>query len=221
MPPYRRHDQSCEPVRCSVGICPADLQSAYQLPSSTAGAGQVAAVIDAFDDPHSESDLGTYRAQFGQPACTTANGCFRKVNEFGAGSPLPAAYQGWAGEISLDLDMVSSACPNCHILLVEANSTSVRDLGTGVSHAVSLGARFVSNSYGGPEDPSDPTADSTYFDHPAVAITASAGDADYDGGEYPATPAYVTAVGGTSLVRAGSSRGWNGQLHQLNVGSTP
>ena len=102
------------------GYGPADLQAAYNLPSATAGAGQTVAIVDAYDDPNAESDLAVYRAQFGLPPCTTANGCFRKVNQSGGTKP-PRANSGWAEEISLDLDMVSAICPNCHILLVEAN----------------------------------------------------------------------------------------------------
>ena len=47
------------------GYGPADLQSAYNLPSTTAGAGQTVAIVDAFDDPNAESDLAAYRSQFG------------------------------------------------------------------------------------------------------------------------------------------------------------
>ncbi len=191
------------------GYGPSSLQSAYALPSSTAGAGQTVGIVDAQDDPNAESDLATYRSQYGLPACTTANGCFRKVNQSGASSPLPTADTGWAGEISLDLDMVSAVCPNCHILLVEATSPTTANLGTGVNTAVSLGAKFVSNSYGGAEDGSENSYDASYFHHPGVAITASSGDSDYDGGSYPATSKYVTAVGGTSLTTASNSRGWN------------
>jgi len=98
------------------GYGPADLQSAYKLPT-TGGAGQTVAVVDAYDDPNAEADLGVYRAKFGLPTCTSANGCFRKVGNFGS-NVLPAADSGWAQEISLDLDMVSAACPGCNILLV-------------------------------------------------------------------------------------------------------
>ena len=48
------------------GYGPADFQSAYKLPSSTAGAGATVAVIEAFDDPNAESDLALYRTQFGR-----------------------------------------------------------------------------------------------------------------------------------------------------------
>src|SRR5581483_1005815 len=97
------------------------------------------------------SDLASYRSYFGLGSCTSASGCFRKVNQNGQASPLPATNSGWAQEISLDVDMVSAICPNCHILLVEANSASFNDLGTAVSTAVSMGATAVSNSYGGGE----------------------------------------------------------------------
>src|SRR5947207_10726292 len=101
------------------GYGPADLQSAYALPSSTAGSGQTVAIVDAFDDPTAESDLSQYRSFYGLPPCTSANGCFRKVNQTG-GTLYPAPSPDWDIEISLDLDMVSAACPSCHILLVHA-----------------------------------------------------------------------------------------------------
>jgi len=188
-----------------TGYNPADLQSAYALPSSTAGAGQTVAIVDAYDDPNAESDLAVYRSQFGLPACTTANGCFRKVNQTGGTTP-PAANASWSQEISLDLDMVSATCPNCHILLVEASSTSYANLGTAVNTAASLGAQAISNSYGGSEF-SGETADDQYYNHPGHAITVSSGDNGY-GVEYPASSQYVTAVGGTSLSKAANARGW-------------
>ncbi|WP_406504542.1 peptidase S8 [Streptomyces sp. NBC_00212] len=188
------------------GLGPADLQKAYNLPAS-GGSGATVAIVDAQDDPNAESDLATYRSQYGLPACTTANGCFKKVDQNG-GSNYPTADAGWAGEISLDVDMVSAACPQCHILLVEANSANMDDLGAAVNRAVTMGAKFVSNSYGGSEDASDTTADSKYFNHPGVAITVSSGDSGY-GVEYPAASQYVTAVGGTSLKKDSSTRGWS------------
>jgi Putative Ig domain len=188
------------------GIGPADLVSAYKL--GAGGSGATVAIVDANDDPSAESDLATYRSQYGLPACTTANGCFRKVNQNGTASPLPSADSGWAGEISLDVDMVSAVCPSCHILLVEANSASDTDLFTAINTAVSMGARYVSNSWGGSESSSQTSIDSQYLNHPGVAITVSSGD-DGTGAEFPASSRYVTAVGGTSLTRSsGTTRGW-------------
>ncbi|MGN6330411.1 MAG: hypothetical protein ACTHOD_02010 [Motilibacteraceae bacterium] len=194
------------PNAVPAGYGPADLQSAYKLPSSSAGSGQTVAIVDAYDLPTAEQDLNTYRSQFGLPACTTANGCFRKVNQRGGSTP-PATDAGWGQEIALDLDMVSAACPNCKVLLVEADTPSMANLGAGVNQAVALGAKFVSNSYGGSESSSDSSYDSSYFNHPGVAITVSSGDNGY-GTEYPAASKYVTAVGGTSLSRASNTRGW-------------
>jgi hypothetical protein len=188
------------------GFGPSDLASAYQL-DATRGAGQTVAIVDAYDDPNAASDLAAYRAQYGLPACTVASGCFRKVNGSGATSPLPAPSTGWAGEISLDLDMVSAVCPQCKILLVEGTSAGLTDLGVAVDTAVRLGAKFVSNSYGAGEFSGTSYYDS-HYDHPGVAITVSAGDSGY-GVEYPASSPYVTSVGGTSLSRlGGTARGW-------------
>jgi Fibronectin type III domain len=197
---------------------PSDLQSAYALPSGTQGSGMTVAVVDAYDLPTAESDLGTYRSSFGLPACTTANGCFRKVDQTG-GTNYPPSNSGWGGEIALDIEMVSAICPNCHILLVEANDSTDTNLGIAVDEAVSLGAMAVSNSYGGPEFSTEGSAYDAYYNHPGVAVTVATGDCGYDcsgtyGGshsksvEYPAASPYVIAVGGTSLVRDGSTRGW-------------
>ncbi|MDQ3834344.1 MAG: S53 family peptidase [Actinomycetota bacterium] len=189
------------------GYHPDDLQSAYNLPSDTAGSGMIVAIVDAFDDPNAESDLQTYRSQFGLPVCTSANGCFRKVDQRG-GTSYPKADEGWALEISLDLDMASAICPNCKILLVEADDSSFANLTAGVDTAASLGANAISNSYGGPELFSEQFAEGSY-DHPGIAITAASGDSGY-GVSFPAASEFVTAVGGTTLTTDnGTTRGWS------------
>jgi subtilase family serine protease len=192
------------PVPGSYG--PADIQSAYNLPSSAAGSGQTVAIVDAYNDPYAESDLGVYRSQYGLPSCTSANGCFHKVNQSGS-TRYPRSNEAWAQEISLDLDMVSAACPKCHILLVEAASPSYDNLGSAVNTAVRLGGTEVTNSYGGSEFSTEASYDA-YYNHPGVAVTASSGDNGY-GVAYPAASPYVTSVGGTSLSRASNARGWS------------
>ncbi|MFC0551386.1 carboxypeptidase regulatory-like domain-containing protein [Planotetraspora thailandica] len=188
------------------GYGPADLIGAYRLPAD-GGAGQTVAIVDAFDAPTAEADLAVYRAQYGLPPCTTANGCFRKVDQRG-GTDYPVPDGGWAGEIALDLDMVSAVAPRADILLVEADSNYPDDLGAAVDQAVAMGAKFVSNSYGTDREyPDDATLD-VHYNHPGVAIVASSGDYGY-GVSYPAASPYVTAVGGTSLVRDSSARGWS------------
>ncbi|MGW5258130.1 S53 family peptidase [Streptomyces sp. NPDC004012] len=192
-----------------TGYGPGDLQDAYGLTdaASSNGSGRTIAIVDAYDDPNAESDLAAYRSYYGLPECSTDNGCFKKVSQTGSTTSLPTADSGWAGEISLDLDMASAVCPNCNITLVEAKSSSMANLGTAVNEAVKLGAKYVSNSYGGSESSSDTGYDTSYFKHPGVAITVSAGDEAY-GAEYPAASRYVTAVGGTKLSTSSNSRGW-------------
>ncbi|GAA1991166.1 peptidase S8 [Catenulispora subtropica] len=190
----------------SSGLRPADLIAAYKL-SGTDGAGRTVAIVDAFDDPKAEADLGAYRSAYGLPACTTANGCFKKVNQSGQASPLPSADYGWAEEESLDLDMVSAICPTCHILLVEASSADTTSLSAAEDAAAATsGVVAVSNSWGGSED-STTTAADPHFNHAGVAITASSGDSGF-GVSWPASSQYVTAVGGTSLKTASNARGW-------------
>ena len=198
------------PNAVPAGYGPADLRLAYNLPSDTAGIGRTIAIIDAYDAPTAESDLGVYRAQFGLPSCTTSNGCFKKVNQSG-GTKLPRANGGWAQETSLDLDMASAICPNCHLLLVEASTPSFANLGAAVNYAASqFGVVAISNSYGG-ADASDATY-GAYYNHPGIAVTVSSGDSGY-GVQYPASSKYVVAVGGTSLTKSGTSyaeTAWSG-----------
>ncbi|TCO55881.1 putative Ig domain-containing protein [Actinocrispum wychmicini] len=196
----------------SAGLTPADLALAYQF-DTTGGAGRTVAIVDAYDDPNAESDLAVYRSQFGLPACTTANGCFRKVNQNGAATPLPSpAISNWGAEISLDLDMVSAVCPNCHILLVEADAADAASLYAAVDTAAA-NASFVSNSWGGNEYADEVNQD-FHFNHPGTVITFSTGDDGNGGGvQYPAASPYVVAVGGTSLTRGTggfTERAWSG-----------
>jgi putative Ig domain-containing protein len=190
------------------GYGPTDLAAAYQLPNATAGKGQRVYIVDAYDDPTAESDLAVYRKQFGLPACTTDNGCFQKLNQNGEPSPLPAPSSSWSGEISLDLDMVSAMCPNCGITLIEADSPS-NDLLAAVKTAEKLGAKFVSLSWGGPESGNLAELDKQYFNTRGIVYAASTGDYDYEAGtSYPASSAATTAIGGTTLTKTDSGRGW-------------
>ncbi len=165
------------------GLNPADLISAYKITSGGSGT-QTVAIVDAYNDPNAESDLAVYRSTFGLPACTTANGCFRKVNQNGVQGSYPRNNVGWSEEISLDLDMVSAICPNCHILLVEARNNSFANLAAAVDRAAIMGAKEISNSYSGSEYSTE-TSDQSHYNHPGIMITVSSGDAGY-GVEFPA-----------------------------------
>jgi hypothetical protein len=179
---------------------PAFLQQAYDLTwlSATRGNGDTIAIVDAYDDPDSESDLATFRASNGLPACTTANGCFRQVNEQGQSSPLPAVNNAWDVEQSTDLDAVSALCPNCHILLVDASSTAWSDLASGIQTAAKLGANQISNSWSSIAAV-PPTGQVTFTGISVIAATCDNGYLGTSGDAYPAAFAGVTAAGGTTL----------------------
>jgi hypothetical protein len=207
------------------GYDPQDLRSAYNIPSGV-GTTQTIALVDAFGYPNAESDLTTYRERYGLTPCTRGNGCFKKVNENGEEANYPKANspeeeQAWEAESALDLDMASAACPECHIVLVQSSTESVRDLSEANITAVKLGATEISNSWGLTEK--DPLCGidgcAVYgesFHHPGVVTAAAAGDAGYDdehfhgaAPEFPASSPYVVAVGGTSLHKAEDARGWS------------
>ncbi len=187
------------------GFSPADLRSAYKLPT-TGGSGQTVAIVDAFNDPNAESDLKTYRSHYGLSECTAANGCFKKVNQKGETTNYPANESGWSVEMSLDLDMVSAVCPECHITLVEATSNSFENMSAAEDEAAKLGTE-ISDSWGG-GDSSARVAEDSHYSHSGIPILVSAGDYGY-GVEFPATVPTVISVGGTSLKKAEGSRGWS------------
>jgi len=194
------------PAATPSGYGPAQLQSAYGLTGVTGSGAPTVAIVDAFAYPNAEADLAVYRSQYNLPPCTTANGCLKIVGQSG-GKPPSRVDTGWDQEQALDLDMVSAACPNCHILLVEASSASFSNLWTGVDYAKGqAGVRAVSNSYGNTDSTSYAQYDSHYAGN-NVAITVSTGDNGY-GAQWPATAPGAVAVGGTSLRAGGGTRGW-------------
>ncbi len=197
-----------------VGYGPSTLQAAYGLPSSTNGAGQTVALIESGDYPSAQADLNTYRSQYGLPAC--GSGCFSKVSQTGSTTNLPAENASWAEESALDMDMVSAVCPNCHILMVEANSATDANLGAAAAEAAKLGATEISNSYGGGETGAS-NADYSYSN---IVVTASSGDSGYAGGvEQPCSYATVVCTGGSSLRTASNSRGYTEVVwNDLSIG---
>jgi subtilase family serine protease len=186
-----------------VGYGPSTLQAAYALPSSTAGSGQTVALIESGDYPTAQADLNTYRSEYGLPAC--GSGCFTKVSQTGSTTSLPAENASWAEESALDMDMVSAICPNCHILMVEANSATDANLAAAAAEAAKLGATEISNSYGGSES----GASNASYSYSNIVVTASSGDSGYAGGvEQPCSYATVVCTGGSSLKAASNARGY-------------
>jgi len=193
------------------GYGPADIQAAYGL-NPTSGAGRTVAVVGAFDNPNIEADLAIARSTWGLPPCTSASGCFRKVDQRG-GRQLPAPDPGWGLETSLDTQAVSAACPRCRILLVEADTSSLKDIGAAVNRAVSLGAKIVNNSYGTDEFAGMQRFARDFYTHPGVAQVVSSGDFGFTTAAFPAVLPSSIAVGGTSLTHrsgAWTERVWRG-----------
>src|SRR5262249_15451315 len=177
------------------------IRSAYNFPTiELAGAGTTIAIVDAFDDPTAESDLGVFSIQFALPACTTANGCFTKVNQRG-GISYPRSDPGWALEISLDVQWAHAIAPGAHILLVEADSNSFANLLAAEDYARAH-ADYVSNSWGAGEFPGE-TGYDLHFVQPGVSFFVSAGDAGPP--EYPSASPNVISVGGTALQVSGGN----------------
>jgi subtilase family serine protease len=188
------------------GYAPSQLRDAYKI-TTDGSSSTIIAIVDAFGYPNAEADLAVYRAQWGLPACTTENGCFKKLNEKGEEGNYPDFNLGWAQESALDLDMASAMCPNCKIYLFESRNNSFGNLGRAVRRAAMMGAHVISNSYGGSEKKR--VADfEKYYNWPGIAVTASTGDSGY-GVQAPADMPDVIAVGGTALRADSSDRGWS------------
>ena len=179
----------------STALTPSQVRHAYGFDQiSDQGAGQIIGIVDAYDDPNAEADLGVFDARFGLPACTGANGCFRKVYSNGQ---RPAANSNWAVEIALDIEWAHSIAPRATILLVETPTNSLANLLAGVETAVSNGASAVSMSWTVGEFSTENSYDN-YFVASGVTFLAAAGD-DGTGASYPAASPDVIGVGGTSL----------------------
>ena len=206
------------------GLTPQELRSAYKLPEH-GGSGATIAVVDGPADPNAEIDLNAYRKEYGLGECTAANNCFKQMNSLGE-VKKPTEPRSWNTEISLDLDMVSAACPECHIVLVEAIEAGPSYMLAAEEEAAKLGVTAITNSWNIGFELNNPAnskvnceerrcvsaeeeaADEHYFNHPGTPIFFAGGDYGY-AVRYPAASPYVIAVGGTTLKKeAGSSRGW-------------
>jgi subtilase family serine protease len=228
-------EHSAPDLGTGAGLGPDDIAAAYNLSASVHANGRIVAILDA-PDSHALADLATYRSAWGLPAIGECAGmptgsgppCFARINEDGTPStgtdPTPVNDN----ETDLDMDMVSAACPDCSILLVEINPNFCEtDFVAGARTAAMLGASAISISLGGTEltDPNsapidpglDPCGTLAYdipggYSSPGHLVFAAAGDFAYDNADlgasptaggaspsYPSSSPYVIAVGGTGL----------------------
>jgi hypothetical protein len=185
----------------AAALTPADIHAAYALPN-TGAAHQTIAVVSAYDDPAAQADLNDYTKRFGIPACTTANRCFRKLNEAGAASPLPGPDPTGGQEVtesSVGIEVARGVCQNCSIMLVEARSFGKLDLSTAVGAAAKAGATVVVTAWQQGQAPDDSQYASD-FSNPHTIVVSATGDSGYTGlATFPASLPSVLAVGGTEL----------------------
>jgi subtilase family serine protease len=181
------------PTLTPGGFSPAQIKTAYGFPAAYQGAGQVIAIVDAYDDPNIESDLNTFSTQFALPACTTANGCFTKIYASGT---RPAGNIGWGEEMALDVEWAHAIAPQAKIILVEAADDG-DSLFDAVTTAIKQKPSVISLSWGGNEFNGETGFDSIFSASP-VPVVVSSGD-DGAGVSYPAASPYVVSTGGTQL----------------------
>jgi subtilase family serine protease len=191
-----------------IGLTPKEIEAAYRLPINR-NSHQTVAVSIAYNTPRLAKYLAVYRRYFGLPPCTVKSGCFRQVNQRGKASPLPPSGvgSGWDLEATLDVSMISVACPHCKIVVVEGFDPSFGNMARTEDAAAGLGAEVISNSYGGRENGYALVYAKAYH-HPGHTIVVSAGDYGYTAANFPADLSTVTAAGGTILARAHTKRGW-------------
>jgi subtilase family serine protease len=197
------------------GYTPAQIRGAYGLSAVTYnGKGITVAIVDAFASPTLLADANRYAANHNLPALTVGKN-FSQIIPAGAYN-VPAANvanaYGWWEEQSLDVSAVHGSAPGANIVYVGSvdNDTSldIAFLNTLYNHV----ADVVTDSWGDNGESIAPGSQATY-DQAAMAaavlgttvLFSSGDDGDLSApngvasGSWPATSAYVTGVGGTTL----------------------
>jgi subtilase family serine protease len=206
----RRRSSGIRPVveglddRCLLsgpGLSPARVASAYGLAGLTYGgtaangAGQTIAIVDAYNDPNISTELAVFDAANGLPAPPSLT----VLGQSGTSAP-PHPDVGWAQEIAMDVEWAHALAPGAALVLVEANSTNLRDLMAAVATAKKQpGVSVVSMSWGGTEDAASAAYDSMFAASGITFVASSGDDGPGSGAEWPASSPYVVGVGGTTL----------------------
>lgn len=212
----------------NCGYTPTQIRAAYGLDSvSYNGSGVTVAIVDAYASPTLEADANRYSTNHHLPALTAKN--FSQLIPAGIYNVSPSEScdpYGWWGEQSLDVDAVHGSATGAKILFVGsrdcATSLTVAFMNTVYNHL----ADVVTDSWGNGGESIAPGSQSA-FDQAVMAGAAqgvtvlfSSGDGGdlsaangVASGSWPATSAWVTGVGGTTLEIAGytgnkSEYGW-------------
>jgi len=177
-----------------AGLTPLEVKHIYNLPL-TGGASSTIAIIDAYNSPNIESDLGIFDDMYGLPACTVKNGCLVK-HAMASGMKTNSS---WALETALDVEWAHAIAPQATIVLVEAKTQSGANLLDAVDYAAGRSdVVSVSMSWGGPEFSEETSLDQHFVSKSGAVFFASSGDSG-TGANWPAASPNVIGVGGTSL----------------------
>ncbi len=204
---------------CQVGmsshVCydPFQMRRAYGIDTlinqGYDGTGRTIVIIDAFQSATLEADLDAFDTFYGLPP---RSAFFTQIAPDGLGPD----DNGWAGEITLDVEWAHAIAPGAHIVLVLAKSSQNADIVSATKYAVdnNLGD-VISQSFGENEvcDLANILAEHKVFvaaTNKHITLLAASGDEGSaqmtcDGTSWtqvassPASDPLVTAVGGTEL----------------------
>jgi len=243
LPVGQYHGNSYSPGNIPCGWTPAQIQAHYNLTDAYAhgidGSGQTIVIVDAPADPSIQDDLVTFSNLAGLPPITSAN--FQII--YPNGVPTAAELQkSTKGDLEADLDTqwVHAIAPQAKIVLLITPTQDLSEFEYAIQYATEhkLG-NVISNSYGVPEKLWDPSALSS-FDQvlkaaaaSGIAVNFASGDGgdqgtgapNAGGASYPASSAYVTSIGGTSIglpngIGGTTEVGWGNDITYLSLGAT-
>jgi subtilase family serine protease len=215
----------CEtrPFDLSAGLfCygPGAIRKAYGVDALIAlgfgGKGQTIVIIDAYGSPTAEADLTAFDTVFGLPAPPS----FQQIHMPGS-APFDNTdpnQQGWAEEVSLDVQWSHAIAPGAKIIVVAAVTNDDQDLLDAQNYAINhhLG-HIMSESFGELEFVETPpllAANEASYKRAQdqnISVFVASGDDGPTGVDnnnnpvlvrspsYPASSPEVTSVGGTNL----------------------
>lgn len=234
---YYGNDYDDSPLVCSW--TPSQLQDHYGLTAAYKkgldGTGQTIVIVDGpADGTQLTADLAQFSSLAGLPATNSSN--FKVLYPDGKPTTLSLEYDNWQDEASLDVEWVHSIAPKAKIIIEIMPTEDWDEFEYAIDYARQnkLG-NVISNSYGYPEALFG-AATVKGFEQvlkkaaaAGLAVNFSSGDGGDEGTgspsgggqSYPATSAYVTAVGGTSIgipngTSAGAEVGWGNNANILS-----
>jgi len=218
---------------------PSQIQTHYGLNAvykkGLDGTGQTVVIVDGpTDGAQLTADLAQFSTLAGLPATNSSN--FTVLYPDGKPTPLALEVDSWQDEASLDVQWVHSIAPHAKIVIEIMPSEDWTEFEFAIDYARQnkLGS-VISNSYGYPEALFGAYTVSGFEQvlkkaaAAGLAVNFSSGDGGDEGtgspsggGQaYPATSAYVTAIGGTSIgipngTSAGAEVGWGNNASILS-----